>query len=47
VKRSYSCNDCTNGYDPKYKLKMMTTVKYEMNGGGPRTRIAFKKVRSK
>jgi predicted SprT family Zn-dependent metalloprotease len=47
VRRSYSCNDCTNGYDSKYKLKMMTTEKYEMNGGRLRTPIAYKKARSK
>ena len=47
VKRSYSCNDCTNGYDAKYKLKMMNTEKYELNGGRPRNRVAYKKARSK
>ena len=32
VKRSYSCSECTKGYDSRFRLKIMSTEVYELNG---------------
>ncbi len=32
VKRSYSCSECTKGYDPRFRLKIMSTEVYELYG---------------
>lgn len=40
VTRSYSCNDCSRGYDPKFRLKIIPAEKYDA-----RSPIAWKKAR--